>query len=345
MTTSAPPSSSSSVEGGSLRQDPQPPGGLSPVDAARLGTLPRYVRQLRHTLRYVDYPQAERDSETLAARLLEAYSREELRGFAVQAVPRGGLIVLGMLSYMLDLTPDQLSGEVASDRPLLLVDDCALSGARLHAALAASANPRVVFAHLYSHPDLREAIVEREERVESCVAAADLVDHARRLYGDDYERWLRSARDHLGGPRYWLGLPDLVCFAWSEPDRPIWNPASNELERGWRLLPPRRCLKARSRLGPPPAPVESPAWRVAEGVVTAEQGDSTWLYCLETDRIFSLDGVGAEMWRALSAWGDVEAAVQFLSDQFDASPATLRRDLEAFAGSLAEHRLLTAAGS
>ncbi len=321
----------------------QAPPGLTSVDAARLGTLPGVVRRLRHTLRYVDYRRAERLCEALAAKLLEGHSRGDLRAFAARGIPRGGLIVLGMLAYMLDLRAARLSGEPAGDRPLLLVDDCALSGSRFRAALAGCDSPRVVFAHLYSHPDLRAAIVATEPRVERCVAAADLADHARELYGDDYPRWLASGRDHLGGGRYWLGLPDLVGFAWSEPDRPIWNPASGALERGWRLLPPHSCLKARAELGPPPVPVEAPAWRVADEVATAALDDRIWLYSLATDRVFALEGVGADMWRALAAWGSVDAGAAFLAERYEAPLDTLRRDLGSFAETLAGHRLLEAA--
>lgn len=314
------------------------------MDAARLGTLPDLVRRLRRSLLYVDYREAERRCETLAARLLESYTRRELREFSVRGIPRGGLIVLGMLSYLLDLEAEQMTAETAAGRPLLLVDDCALSGARVRATLADCASPRVVVAHLFSHPDLRAAVLDREPRVETCLAAADLEDHARRLYGDGYGRWLDSARSHLGGERYWFGLPDLVCFAWNEPDRPIWNPVSQELEEGWRMLPPHRCLGARTELGPPPLPVESPAWRVADGVVGASRDGQTWLYSLETDQIYALDGVGAEMWRALASWGSVDAGAAYLAERYEAPPETLRRDLEEFAATLAERRLLQAAG-
>ena len=279
----------------------------------------------------------------MAARLLDIYPRRDLRRFAARGLPRGGLIVLGMLSYLLDLEPERLSGEADPGRPVLLVDDCALSGARLHAALARSGSQSVVFAHLYSHPGLRSAISEAEPRVERCLAAADLTDHAREIYGDDYDRWLASARDQLGGGRYWLGLPDLVCFAWSEPDRPIWNPVSEVLEEGWRMLPPHRCLKARAGLGPSPIPGAAPSWRVADGVVSATLDGRIWLYSLDTDRVYAVAGVAADMWRVLAAWGSVAAGVAFLAGRYEASPETLRRDLAAFAGRLAEHRLLEAA--
>ena len=103
-----------------MTPDRQLSDGLRPVDAARLGTLPGLVRRLRHTLRYIDYRQAESDCETLAGLLLGGYSRQELRGFAIHGIPRGGLIVLGMLAYMLDLKADQLSAKADPTRPLLL---------------------------------------------------------------------------------------------------------------------------------------------------------------------------------------------------------------------------------
>lgn len=344
MTTSGRRSSSSGAEEDALRRTGPAPRGLDPVDEARLATLPGVVRQLRHTLRYVDYRQAEDDCEALAARLLAAYPRSELAGFAARGIPRGGLIVLGMLAYMLDLAPEQLSGGAEAGRPLLLVDDCALSGARFRTALQARDSPRVVFAHLYSHPALRAAIVESEESVDGCLAARDLNDYARELYGDDYERWRTSAWEHVSGKPYWLGLPDLVCFPWSEPDRPIWNPASEALEEGWRLLPPHRCLKARAGLGPPPLPVEEPEWQVAAGVITLTRGERIWLYSLTTDQVHALAGTGAEMWLALATWGSIDAGVRYLAGRYEAEESTLRRDLETLAARLVESRLLEPAG-
>ena len=34
-----------------------------------------------------------------------------------------------------------------------------------------------------------------------------------------------------------------------------------------------------------------------------------WLYSLDTDRVYSLSGVGADMWLVLSAWGTPDGDV------------------------------------
>ncbi len=276
----------------------------------------------------------------MAARLLELHSREELRAFSWAAIPRGGLIVLGMLSYALALDRERLAADPDPERPLVIVDDCALTGARFASELARQPARRVAFAHLYSHPDLRRAIVGREARVESCVAAHDLADCARRSYPDEaaYEAWRERWRRRLGAERYWLGQPELVCFAWSEPDRPFWNEASGEVEEGWRFLSPGRCLAHRADLGPSPIEITAPVWRAPADLVSGDFDGRLWL-CAR-GRIFTLEGAAADMWRALAAWGDPAAAGAWLVRRYEVEPEALARDLEAFAGELEGRGLL-----
>ncbi|MGB9880883.1 MAG: hypothetical protein ACPLRM_08985, partial [Anaerolineae bacterium] len=80
-------------------------------------------------IRRITYRQAEAATKQLAAQLVGAFGAAELSRFAYAAIPRGGLIVLGMLSYVLDLKPDALMS-LATDVPLVVVDDAAYSGAR-----------------------------------------------------------------------------------------------------------------------------------------------------------------------------------------------------------------------
>lgn len=318
---------------------------LRPADQARLGGLAALVGRLRSTLRYVDYAQAERDCERLGTLLLDAVGRAWLSEARLVGIPRGGLLVAGMLAYVLDLGRGAFDS-AGPQRPLLLVDDCALTGKRFADELARGTAP-VVFAHLYSHPELRRAILECEPRVSHCLAARDLGDHARELYPEPaaYEAWRERWRRRLGPGRYWHGQPELVCFAWSEPDRLFWNPETETIEEGWRFLPPDRCLKNRSRLGLPPRASARRRWRVAEAVVSGEFDGQIWLYHATGDRLFAVADVAADMWRALAAWGEAEAAAGWLAGRYDAAPAELRHDLERFAERLAADGLLAPAAA
>jgi coenzyme PQQ synthesis protein D (PqqD) len=319
---------------------------MPPPTDARLRELARSLGDERASMRYVDYGQAEQDCERLAARLLEVFPREELASFRFAAIPRGGLIVLGMLSYLLDLEPSRLASPLAAgddpDAPVCLVDDCALTGARFGRRLAQAPGSQVVFAHLYSHPDLRRAILEREPRVRACVAAHDLRDHAPGRWEDPaaHAAWQRRWVERLGEERYWYGRPELVCFAWSEPDHPFWNPATGQVEDGWRFLPPHRCLKNRVRLGLPPHAAATVEWRVPEEVACGLFDGVWWVCRTDGGEVYRLEGAAAEIWRALAAGGSAEAAAAELVAQYEIEAEQARGEAAAFAQELAARGLL-----
>ena len=302
----------------------------NPENQQRLAHLSKMLGRLRNRLRYVDYQQAERDCEILAAKILQRWSRAELDRASFVPIPRGGFIVLGMLSYALGLKPDQLR---EGSGLLFLVDDCALTGARFASRLKEMGNREVVFVHLYSHPDLRREI-EKEERVASCLAAHDLVD----LADETFPRHIW--RERLG-ERYWYGQPEPVCFAWNEPDRPFWNEATGQVEDGWRLLPPHLCLKTRAILGAPPPEARGPReWQAPADVVTGEFDGLLWLCQTRTDQVFSLSGTGADLWRWLACWGSIETASRRLTETYGVDPETARRDALNFAAELEGSGLL-----
>lgn len=309
---------------------------------ARVDWLAHMLRNRRGDLRYVDYHQAERDTEVLAARLMKSYCREELESFSFTAIPRGGLIVLGMLSYLLDLDHSRLNPGPGLSGPLVVVDDCALTGARFVRFLEGIKSPRVIFAHLYSHPKLREAIEEKESRVERCVAAHDLIDRAPRFYSkpDRYQEWRQWLQDRLGPEYYWVGMPEPVCFAWSEPDHPFWNPISERMEADWHFLPPHRCLKHRARLVPPLARERTRRWQAPGNVMNGIVDDIVWFCKAETGEVFSLQDVAADMWRALAGYGDLDTAVDYLVSRYDVDRNMLERHTESFLHSLIEAGLI-----
>ena len=76
-------------------------------------------------LQYVSYLDVERECQVLAKRLIRRFGKRELRRFRFVSIPRGGPIVLGLLSYALQLEREQLEVvDDGSDEPLVVVDDC-----------------------------------------------------------------------------------------------------------------------------------------------------------------------------------------------------------------------------
>jgi len=316
-----------------------PPLELLEADRERLAHLGRAICQFEKSIRYVDYRQAEQDCEQLATLILARFSRSDLERFSFSAIPRGGLIVLGMLSYLLDLRPEQLWVPAADVKSLFLVDDCALTGARLAAQLDRTPAQEVAFASLYSHPDLRRTVLERETRVRVCLAAHDLGDR-KDLSPDELQGWRQKWRERLGGKRYWLGPVELVCFAWSEPDHPFWNPTTAKVEDGWRWLPPHLCLKTRGRMAGPSADTAPRLWQAPANVVSGEFDGALWLCQTRTDRVFSLSGVSADIWRLLACWGRLRPVAEKLTELYDIDVNTALHDVNAFAGELEAAGLL-----
>ncbi len=301
---------------------------------ARIDALRGQLRGMDGPARYVSYSAAEADCERLAAALLERWDRPELQQFSYLAIPRGGLIVLGMLAYLLDLPASALVGTKASNRPLVVVDDCALSGARLRSFLEVHRHRSVVCAHLYSHPDLRAAVEARESHVVACIAARNLRDEAPDQLGDAYDSWRERWRQR-SPDAYWIGRTEPLCFAWNEPDLSIWNPVSGEVEPGWRLVPGDACLKNRVGAAGHRIPVEiQPAGKgplaPADHVVFGTLAGTLVVGNVESGQAVALDDVAADMWRTIMAEGDEDAAVAALAGSYDAEVETLRADLEQF---------------
>lgn len=335
-----------------VRQAPRPTlgvvGRFNAEAEARLATLGPQLAGGLSCLHYVSYSQAEEDAERLATMLIDRFGREELRSFRFAAIPRGGLIVLGMLSYALGLRHTQMETPHPPDAPLVVVDDCSMSGFRFDQFLARCESRQVIFAQLYSHPELRTAIESRQPRVVACVGARDFQDHAPEKYGADYPLWRERWADRLGDSGYWIGQPGHLCFPWNEPDVTAWNPVSKKMERGWRLVPPDLCLKNRPVHGTEPVPVQvqpegTGALRPTGHVLFGEFEESIVVGNIETGVSFALTGVAADMWRAIVERGDLDEAATSLSEQYDVAPSVLRDDLRGFVADLLARDLLEAA--
>lgn len=287
-----------------------------------------------------DWPATERLAEGLASRLRRELG-PELSTFSFLAIPRGGVLVLGMLAYLLELEKDRIAapGDPPPER-VVLVDDCALSGARLARALERITAPRVVVAHLLSHPELRRSVTAAEPRVERCVAAGDLAarrDLPEAALAGFAERW----RERLPGRRYWLGALEPVAFPWSEPEAVVWNARAGRLEDGWRRVPPRACLRFRAELRLPEAGGPAGPLALAPGVLWKLDGERLLLRTPGDDgRLFGFRDVALDIWRALLATGDLERSLRHLASRYEADETELDRDLRGFVAELLDRGLL-----
>lgn len=326
-------------------------GRFTPAEATRIGVLPAIVEKGLLRFRYVSYDAAEHAARSLARQLEDYLGAEALSRSRFVAVPRGGLFVLGMLAYLLDLRADQVggsreapAGEAPAGTPLVVVDDCALSGLRFAETLERIDAASVVFAHLFSHPLLRKSIEKREERVVGCFAGEDLVDLGDDLLGEDRGTWEARWRDRSDGRAYWIGLPEHVCFPWNEPDITVWNTEARAEEAPWRIVPPELCLKNRP-VTPGSVRFQEQdacrgAFRTAEGALYARFDDGVLVADAETDRAYSFPGIAGEIWTGLVAGASRESLIEHLVTDYEVEAARVREDVDSLVDQAIGHGLL-----
>jgi len=332
-----------------VRQSPNPSlavvGEFDAATLARLEFLSGWLPEALATLHYISYAQVSVDCDLLAAKLQAKLGAEQLQQSHFTAIPRGGLIVLGQLAYALQLKHKQLEGTPATDVPLVVVDDCALTGARFADFLAQHPHNQVIFACLYAHPDLRQAIEYQEQQVLACVSAHDMVDYAPQHLGTDYESWKQKAWQRNSRKRYWVGHPPELCFPWNEPDHNFWNPVTEELESGWYLLPPKLCVKNRPKAGQATVSVQlqpSPAgtWIPGPEVIFGYWQDQLIVGNGVTGKSLVLSEAAADFWQALITQPTQVDALHQLATTFQVDQTVLQVDLANFIAALVDQGFL-----
>ncbi|MFQ3788169.1 PqqD family protein [Halomonas sp. A29] len=342
-------------------------GQFSPEQHARLADLAAQLNEVLAHHRYVDYPAAEQAAERLATALRLRFGQEALARFRYTAIPRGGWIVLGMLSYLLNLRPDQIGipGEsgLEGSASWVVVDDCALSGVRFQQFLQYWDVPAVIFCPLFAPRELCRAIERIEPRVEACINAEDLKDVAPQRFGEAYPQWLDERERQMGGDGYWSGIAEYIAFAWCEPETKYWNAEAGRFEAGWNILPPALCLKRRMlalsqrrrRNGRARGKASEVIERQAMGLGSLKIDDRVlWTSYdaslavarfptegAERATCFQLDPTAADMWRALLTTGSLKGALSMLLDSYAVAPDILRRDLALLVADLEENGIMT----
>jgi len=326
--------------------------GAAGIEPARLLHQARAFENAPGRLHYVGYEEAGAAVKQLAGKLIQSFGLDRVRGFRYTAIPRGGLTVLGLLMAHLDVPAERALAAPAEDdgEPLVVVDDCALSGARFAAFLERCSARQIVFAHLYSHPALREALAAGEPRLLACFAGRDLRDEGPERLGGGWDEARERWRERLGASRVWLGDCERIAFPWNEPDRLVWNPEAREVELGWKLVPPDLCLKRGARQAEEAArpriqvqPRGAGPWRPTPEVLFACRRGETLVHRLDTGELFRLPGTAHAMWWALVRGGDAAAALHLLLARYHVAEETLAADLARFLGTLEERGLFARA--
>ena len=328
-----------------VRPHPEPMvavfGVIVDEDRPLADALGWHTDALLRSLRPVDYAEVERACETLAEQLRTRLSDDVLAASSIVGLPRGGLVVAGLLAYALGLPAERIGVLPTAGGRLLLVDDCVLSGSRLGRWLDANPGPPVISVHLASVPSCREAIVAEHQRVADCLAAIDLTDHASEYEEGWHERWRERSPYDL-----WTGAPDYVVFPWNEPDSAVWNAERGRAERAWRVVPPSWCLKNRAQGGDAPQGVQVNGIDVdgpdspADDALWAEFDGGVVVATPRDERAIRLTGVAAVCWRELVANGHAETASTAVAAIYGAPEDVVRSDVARLVERLAARGLL-----
>ncbi|WP_321422024.1 hypothetical protein [uncultured Methanobacterium sp.] len=317
---------------------------ISPKNKERIMALISSLKSYKDNVKFVDYKSAEKDCEILASKILDKYPREKLESFCFKGIPRGGLIVLGMLSYALDLKPSQFVDSNDPTQPVMIVDDIALTGKRISQILNESKSSHLVIANLYSSPELRRSILNNEPNVKCCFSSHDLKDRSLENHPQNYSTWKKKMNKILGN-RYWIGELDMVCFPWSEPNYSFWNPVTKKVEDGWKYLPPHKCLKNKSIMRIPPHKSIKCDFHLSPSVIIGIFDDEILLFQKNTANIYSLNGTSAMFFRALVTYGNFETSLEYLVHEHNFDSSKLHNDLKKYVNDLLKNEILKESSS
>lgn len=268
-------------------------------------------------LRYIDYLQAERYCCNLAQKII-SYCGDDLASAVAVGVPRGGIIVLGMLSYALGLGKNQLVHGSPSYRGdnVLVVDDCCLSGRRFREFVEQLDADRIIFAHLVSGPGVREEILARDPRVKVCLAVEDIeaVDFASGL--NPRKNDLDSDCEH-GPAAFRYAAAEPVAFSWGEPQYPIWNASNKAYDEGWFHVTPRLCLESRVTLDfCADTSTTDSGYDVPADALWKKQGEELLVWKRRADKVYRFNHTAADTWFALLMFGRLDAAASYIAKRY-----------------------------
>lgn len=212
------------------------------------------------------------DVEASCERLAKQLSPMLTTNIAMAPVPRGGLIVAGLLAYALGLSRDQVRPALPGET-VLIVDDTCISGVRMSEAVERSGADNTVVAVLAATTAAIDFLQRRFGDAICVVAERILTDNTEFLLGDDTDEWRSrwASRDAEGA----AVLPEHLVFPWSEPDWTFWNSVTNDEDRGFALhsaTPARTSSSITEILGEFPGTGDDVVWTTyGDSLVVAKE--------------------------------------------------------------------------
>lgn len=299
---------------------------ISPQEQQKLWVYAVHFQTILPHVRFLTYMDIERDCLALAGLIRARFEDAEIKRWHVVGIPRGGLIVAGMVGYALDLAHKQLRPSMEHSEtvaPICIIDDCALTGVRIKETLALYPGRQVIFAHLYSHPQLRANITTQEKQVAACLAVHDLETLPQ---GDEDPHQAQFTHG-----RYFSRPLPPVIFPWGGPSLLVVDPFSGKLEDGWRFGEGRPTLKSLAHHHFPTLTGEraEELWRGGEHLVIRRAEGALWLLNLDTTTGYKLAGAAAEIWTALAAGNTLAALAPYWNEiNKSVEPEQLRQFIE-----------------
>ena len=306
------------------RCDPPSIAICGSFDQETLGLLSILGSQLELTLPHIrlwNWDDVARAARDLAGRLQDIEEPGDHN--AIVAVPRGGLIVGGLVAYAANrpIAPDVGSARSGS----WMIDDVSISGLRLLSELDRLPAKSILVGVLAATDGAVEVVrahpavlgFERVERVEELAAAEN--QHASEDRGKS--RWPEF------DSRIWIGRAAHHVFPWNEPDSSFRHPVTRRVEPGFPLVPREQCYSNREPLRPVVPVIESLVPLLAPGVWPIEHSGSLLLLHPASGAVAEAAESAVELLGVLAS-PDPNAAIKALATELQADAGEIRADLD-----------------
>lgn len=272
-------------------------------------------------IQYLDSTQCLDLTKSLAKIIKQTVPENILKNSQVVAIPRGGLFIQAMLSYFLPLKHHQLqyTENDVDTSPLIIVDDCAISGLRLAQQLEKFPNRDIYFFTIASPEKLRDSVKLKEARVLDFKSVVNIKSYS-------------TLKAQNTQQRYWLGQCDAVIFPWSETQRSHFSNGKLSNRPLWKIAPDKLCMSTKAKKQAIKATEvkenQSAVLSTPDNILHFTDQGITKILDASTMKHYSLDAIGSDIWQSLLSNSNLDHALAELSATYKVSKTRLNNDMQ-----------------